>query len=143
MNFYESLPVFTDFEGVTGDEYYRPVPRDWVLVMTDVKNSRKAIAAGKYKDVNKMGVATIVVARQVLCTEEFPFVFGGDGATFLIPPQYLQSVLDSLCDLKELSHRNFDLDLRVGHVAVAELLAEGATLEVARHELTQGECLAA
>ncbi len=39
MNFYESLPVFTDFERVTGDEYYRAVPRDWVLVMTDVKDS--------------------------------------------------------------------------------------------------------
>lgn len=143
MNFYEASPVFTDFDRITGDEYYRPVPQDWVLVMTDVKNSRKAIAAGKYKDVNRMGVATIVVARQVLCTEGFPFVFGGDGATFLIPPQYLQRVLNNLCNLKELSLRNFGLDLRVGYIAVSELLNDGATLEVARHEITPGECLAA
>ena len=143
MNFYESLPVFTDFERIVRDEYYRAAPADWVLVLTDVKDSRKAIARGKYKDVNKMGVATIVVARQVLCTEGFPFVFGGDGATFLIPPQYLNRVLAGLCDLKELALRNFGLDLRVGHIGVAELLAEGAALEVARYELTQGECLAA
>jgi len=142
MNFYESLPLFQDFHLITSDEFFRSVPHDWVVVVTDIKNSRKAIEYGKYQDVNTMGVATIVVARKVLGHEGFPFVFGGDGATIIIPPQYLDETLHKLCDLKELSQKNYDLNLRVGHVRVGELVNEGADLSVARYELTHGECLA-
>lgn len=142
MNFYESLPLFQDFHLITSNEFFRAVPQDWVVVVTDIKNSRKAIEYGRYKDVNTIGVATIVVARKVLGEEGFPFVFGGDGATFIIPPKYLNETLLKLCDLKELSLKNYGLDLRVGHVSVNELMNEGADLYVARYELTHGECLA-
>jgi len=142
MNFYESLPLFQDFGSIAGNEHFRAVPADWVLVMTDVKDSRKAIGRGQYKDVNLMGAATIVVARKVVAEEAFPFVFGGDGATLLVPRTYLAELLEKLCGLQQISKQHFGLDLRVGHVTVEQLYQEGATLEAAKYELTQGECLA-
>lgn len=142
MNFYESLPLFQDFRLITGNEHFRAVPADWVLVMTDVKDSRRAIARGRYKDVNLMGAATIVVARKVVVGEGFPFVFGGDGATLLVPRQYLAELLEKLCGLQQICEQHFGLELRVGHVTVEQLYREGADLEAAKYELTKGECLA-
>ena len=45
----------------------------------------KSDRRGRYKDVNTIGVASIVAIKNAMKNELFPFVFGGDGATALIP----------------------------------------------------------
>lgn len=141
-NFYTSLPSFQHFNGVADPAYYQPVPEDWAVFISDVKGSTKAIAAGKYKEVNMVGAASIVVTRNAMGSLDFPFVFGGDGATLLIPPSKIESVIRELSMLKALAIHNFGLELRVGMVRVKQLYEEGKNLEVARFELTPGRYLA-
>ena len=42
-DFYESLPVLDDFSGVSRLANYRELPRDWHIVVGDVRDSTGAI----------------------------------------------------------------------------------------------------
>ncbi|WOO41624.1 DUF3095 domain-containing protein [Rubellicoccus peritrichatus] len=132
IDFYQDLQGFTDFKGMTRDANFKAVPEDWKVIITDVKGSTKAIEAGRYKDVNTIGAATIVSAHNALGALEFPYVFGGDGATLLIPAEYEEQAKVELTALKKLSESQFGLELRTGLVGVDELVDEGSFIEVAK-----------
>jgi len=139
--FYQELGSFADFLEVTRDEHFVPAPQDWMVVITDVKGSTKAIEAGRYKDVNTVGAASISVVQELM-EEDFPYVFGGDGSTLLIPPDEIDRVLEALTRLERLSREKFDLGLRIGRVSVREVQQRGGVIEVAKHELTANKCVA-
>ncbi|MBL7664332.1 MAG: DUF3095 domain-containing protein [Bacteriovoracaceae bacterium] len=134
-NFYEVMTAFTDFESLTQDQYFAPVPNDWHVIITDVKGSTKAIEAGRYKDVNTVGAATIACAQNAMKQEAFPFVFGGDGATLLVPEHHLLAVTKELVALRSLSEKKFNLGLRVGIIKMQEILDLGGKIEVAKYQL--------
>lgn len=139
--FYHRLPSFSEFRDITDDRHFTRAPDDWFVVITDVKGSTKAIEAGRYKDVNTIGAASISVVQETL-KEDFPYVFGGDGATLLIPPDSIETVLERLMQLERLSRENFDLGLRVGCIPVKEVHESDCRIEVAKHELAAGKCVA-
>ena len=84
--FYADLPFVGEFVEITNPVHYQPIPDDWFVVLSDVTHSTAAIAEGKYKEVNFIGAATIVAVLNCARELELPFVFGGDGATLVIPP---------------------------------------------------------
>ena len=88
-SFYAKMPAFTNFAELTQIENFQEVPSDWVVIITDVRSSTKAIEDGRYKDVNTIGAATIVSLNNVMEDGDYPFVFGGDGATAVIPKSHL------------------------------------------------------
>jgi len=139
--FYVALPSFANFRDFTNDRHFTRAPDDWFVVITDVKGSLKAIEAGRYKDVNTVGAASISVVSDLL-KQDFPYVFGGDGATLLVPPDAIDRVLDGLKRLQRLSTEQFQIELRVGRITVGEIHQAGCVIEVARHELTAGRCVA-
>ena len=57
--FYTEIPVFDDFSKVVDDRVYRRMPEDWIIGLTDVVGSSRAIENGKYKSVNMAGEAAI------------------------------------------------------------------------------------
>ena len=57
--FTRDLPVRKEFRTVLDDAAYQPAPEDWLIAVSDVVGSRKAIANGQYKAVNMAGVAMI------------------------------------------------------------------------------------
>jgi hypothetical protein len=140
--FYARLTSFSDFSELTNDTHYVRVPLGWTVVITDVKGSTKAIEEGRYKDVNTIGVAGIAAVQNLLADFEFPYVFGGDGATLLIPNRHIKAVSSELAALKNLSKKNFGLELRVGMVDISEVTAEYICVEVAKYELCAGKCIA-
>lgn len=140
-DFYRRLPTFSDFAEVTRGDRFRPLPDDWVLFLTDVVGSTVAIEAGRYKDVNLIGAATISTVLQ-LADGDLPYVFGGDGATVAVPSDRRAAVAEALLGLAAMARDNFALELRVGAIGVSELRAAGGAVAVARHELEQGRCIA-
>ena len=84
-DFYDRLPVFEGFANIMDPARYRPLPDDWLIGLTDVVDSTKAIAAGRYKSVNTAGASVISALSNALPGRKFPFVFGGDGASFAVP----------------------------------------------------------
>jgi hypothetical protein len=131
-SFYNELPVFREFERFTESAYYRSLPPEWVVYVTDVVNSTQAIAAGKYKEVNLIGAASITLCINLLGELRFPFVFGGDGASLCIPSALCAQVDAELGSLIRLAADNFGLQLRVARIPIAEIEAAGSKVEVAR-----------
>ena len=141
--FYEQLESFSDFSDLMNDRHYSRVPAGWTVVITDIRGSTAAIEEGRYRDVNTIGAASIAAVQNLLLkTVDFPYVFGGDGATLLIPNQHVKAVAKELAALKNLSKRNFKLTLRVGMVDVSEVTAKHICVEVAKYELCKGKCIA-
>ena len=85
-DFYESIPVLDNFADAVRAENYRPLPDDWVVGFADVVGSTKAVADGRYKAVNMVGAGAIAAVANALDRRPFPFVFGGDGASFAVSP---------------------------------------------------------
>ena len=141
-SFYAKMPAFTNFADLTQIENFQEVPSDWVVIITDVRGSTKAIEAGRYKDVNTIGAATIVSLNNVMEDGNYPFVFGGDGATAVIPKSQLPKAQKELTGLSQLSEKKFNLTLRIGMVTVQELVEEGSKLLVAKYALSSGVKLA-
>jgi len=140
--FYAALPSFDRFDLVVEPERYSDVPADWLVLITDVRGSTQAIEAGRYKEVNALGVACIIGVVNALRGLELPYVFGGDGATMLIPASSRARVEPALRGLGRLSESRFGLSLRVGLVPVGELQADGFPVRVARYRASAQVCLA-
>ncbi len=141
-NFFATLPAVRAFEDVADLGSYHPAPDDWRVIITDVKGSTRAIEAGRYKEVNAMGAGSIVTVLNVAGGVDIPYVFGGDGATLLIPPALEDAARRALAGLAGLARRCFDLELRVGLVPVAEVVERGAQLLVARYQVSEHVALA-
>ena len=82
--FYGGIPVFRGFERLMDPSLYSPLPDDWIIGVSDIVESTRAIAANRYKAVNMAGAAVIAAVTNALEGREFPFVFGGDGASFAV-----------------------------------------------------------
>ncbi len=141
-NFYSELPPFDDDLALTEAGHYRDAPDDWCIFITDVRGSTAAIAAGRYKEINTIGAASIIAAQNACPELDLPFVFGGDGATLLAPSSARERVAGALLYLRRKSRQDFGLDLRVGCVRVAEVRARGRRVLVAKRRLSEGNCLA-
>lgn len=140
--FYAELRTFPAFDGFSDPQNYYAAPNNWRVVVADIQGSTKAIREGRYKDVNMMGAACIVSVLNALKTtaneEPIPYVYGGDGATLLIPESAVETVRDSLVRTRTLCGARFGLGLRVGIVPVADVRARGADVRVAKFELSPG-----
>jgi hypothetical protein len=79
--FYGGIPVFRGFGSLMDPAMYSPLPDDWAVGVADIVESTKAIANQRYKAVNMAGASVIAAVANALEGREFPFVFGGDGAS--------------------------------------------------------------
>lgn len=138
---FDALPLVERFADLANAASYHTPPPSWWVVVTDVVGSTRAIEAGRYKDVNILGAASIVTAKNAASGRSLPFVFGGDGATLLVPGDVLEAVASSLLGLEGLASETYGLGLRVGGVPVEEILKRGP-LGVARFRLDEGADLA-
>ena len=136
--FYTDLPALGRFERLAEPDAYRPLPDGWTVVITDVVGSTVAVQAGRYRDVNYVGAASIAAVLNAVGREDVPFVFGGDGATLVLPPALVAPALAALAALQHHASTRLSLRLRVGHVTVAEIRAAGHDLAIARLQVAPG-----
>jgi hypothetical protein len=132
-DFYTSLPLFHDFTELMDPSLFSPLPGDWVVGVADVVQSTKAIAENRYKAVNMAGAAVIVAVTNALHDRDFPFVFGGDGASFAVPGEAAAAARHALAETAAWVQEDLDLTLRIGMVPVAEIRAQGFDVRVARY----------
>lgn len=141
-HFYRDLASFDDFDDVASSHFYQRVPDSWHIAITDIDGSTRAIEDGRYKQVNAIGVGSIVAATNAVEDLELPYVFGGDGATLLLPGAVRGDVRTALAGVAHLAEDTFDLDLRVGIVPVAEIRRRGGDITVAKYNLSDKISLA-
>src|ERR1700734_2720812 len=131
-NFYESIPIFDEFAEAVRRENYCPLPDDWVVGFSDVVGSTQAVAQGRYKAVNVVGAGVIAAVANALDRRPFPFVFGGDGASFAVSSSDATAAADALQAIAGFAREEFHFDLRVAMAPVGEIRAAGYDVRVAR-----------
>src|SRR6202163_669463 len=130
--FYSGMPVFRGFASLMDPALYSALPDDWTIGVADIVESTKAIAQARYKAVNMAGAAAIAAVTNALDGREFPFVFGGDGASFAVSPDDLERARDALAATARWVKDDLDLVMRVALVPVAAVRARGLDVRVAR-----------
>jgi hypothetical protein len=137
LDFFAQIPPIYSIADATVPDHYHDVPDDWYIAITDVRGSTRAIEAGRYKDVNAVAAATITAMMNHVPGVDLPFVFGGDGATILLPPDVIDKARESLLATRHLAEDSFDLELRIGIVPVRDVLEQGHKVRVARLWLSE------
>ncbi|MBB3233737.1 DUF3095 domain-containing protein [Phyllobacterium endophyticum] len=135
-DFYDTLPVFTQFSGVTETSNYKSLPDDWALAIADIVDSTKAIEAGRYKAVNMAGASVISALMNALGKKNYPFVFGGDGALVALPSSATSLARETLAAVQSWVSDDIDLVLRAAIVPMSDIRAEGLDVRVARFEVS-------
>jgi hypothetical protein len=131
--FYTGLPVLRGFRSLMDPARYTPLPEDWTVGIADVVESTKAIAQKRYKAVNMAGAAVIASITNALEGREFPFVFGGDGASFAVPPRDTGLAREALAATAAWAHGELDLTLRVALIPIADIRHQSLDVLVARY----------
>jgi hypothetical protein len=131
-SFYSGITVFRGFVRLMEPALYSPLPDDWTVGVADVVNSTRAIAEKRYKAVNMAGAAVIASVSNALSGREFPFVFGGDGASFAVAPSDLAAAREALAATATWVKEDLDLEMRVALVPVAAIRSQGLDVRVAR-----------
>jgi hypothetical protein len=140
--FYEGLPVFRDFSCVADETLFHPLPGDWVVGVADVAQSTKAIRENRYKAVNMAGAAVIAAVANALKGRDFPFVFGGDGASFAVAGADAALAQRALAETATWVDEDLGLTLRIGMISVAEIRARGKDIRVGRYLASDNVCIA-
>jgi hypothetical protein len=130
--FYSNIPVFRGFGSLMDPALYSPLPDDWSVGVADIVESTRAIAEARYKAVNMAGASVIAAITNALEGREFPFVFGGDGASFAVSPDDLDRAREALAATGIWVEESLDLVMRVALVPVAAIRAQGFDIRVAR-----------
>jgi hypothetical protein len=130
--FYGGIPVFRGFGSVMDPALYSPLPDDWFIGIADIVASTKAIAEARYKAVNMAGAAVIAAVTNALDGREFPFVFGGDGASFAVSPDDFDRAREALAATAVWVKDDLDLAMRVALVPVAAVRAQNLDVRIAR-----------
>src|SRR5499426_1959586 len=133
IDFYKHLPAFRDFTRVADEACFRPLPANWMVGLADVQQSTQAIRENRYKAVNMAGAAVIASVANALQNRDFPFVFGGDGASFAVPAADAALARKALAETATWVKEDLDLILRIGMVSVATIRAQGRDVRVARY----------
>lgn len=130
--FYSSIPVFRGFASLMDPSLYSPLPDDWSIGIADIVESTKAIAQARYKAVNMAGASVIAAVANALEGREFPFVFGGDGASFAVSPDDLERTREAMAATAIWVEESLNLVMRVALVPVRAVRAQGLDVRVAR-----------
>lgn len=135
--FYEALPALKCFESAMNPTNYTPIPEDWYIAITDVRNSTLAIENGKYKEVNTMGAVAIMAMLNVTGKYNFPFVFGGDGATIGVAPEHYDAAVAGLKGVQQLAKESFGLEILAGIVPIKKIQDAGHQVLVAKYRVSK------
>ena len=121
-------PILTHFRETLDFKRYNPVPDGYYLGVADIQGSTKAVAEGKYKIVNMVGAGVIAAIINLMPNKKTPFIFGGDGASFLIPPEFHAAAVRAMAATSLWAEQEWGLSLRVAMVPVSAIRAAGYDL---------------
>ena len=137
-DFFSRLPVLSHTAQTFDTARYVAAPDDAWLVVTDIVDSTRAVAAGAHKTVNFVAAMAIAGLKNLCAPTLLPFLFGGDGSVVLVPDSQAAAARRVLARVRGLAQREFDQRLRLSMVQVRELRARGADLRVGRYEPSAG-----
>ncbi len=135
-NFYANLPAQKTALSVllAKNKAFKKIPVGWSVIITDIKSSTSAVLAGNHENVNFIATGSIAAVLNIAFKENIilPFFFGGDGATFIVPPKIVEPAMHALRLFSINTLTNYNLDLRAGIVPVKEIYDQGYQINVCK-----------
>jgi len=95
-----------------------------------------------HDDVNMAGAAVIAAIANAVGGRDFPFVFGGDGASFAVSSSDAGIARQALAETATWVREDLDLTLRVGMVSVEEIRRNGHDVRVGRYAVSDNISIA-
>ena len=135
--FYANLPTIKDFFDASNPANFHALPDEWLVAVTDITNSTKAVESNRYKQVNILGASPIVAIFNVTDRNEIPFSFGGDGSAFCFPPNLRNEAQKILGACKKIGRTEYNLDLRAAIIPVSYIRTKGYNIQVARYQASE------
>lgn len=132
---FETIPTCYSFPDVLNQANQAVLPDDWCVIIADIENSTAAVASGRYKDVNIVGAAIIAAITGVDSTITIPYVFGGDGATLVVPETILNDVCAAAASVAAQAEASFGLKLRIGYLDASSTARHAYTFRLAKLRL--------
>ncbi|MCH4822312.1 DUF3095 domain-containing protein [Gramella lutea] len=138
-NFYSNLEVHDiPISKLIGEkERFSRLPDDWYILVADIRNSTKAVQNGNHNHVNLVATGCVIAVLNL--AEDYklniPFFFGGDGATFLIPPEIKEHALSVLDKHDRNTQKNFGFNLAIGSIRISEIYDLNIDLKIARAKI--------
>lgn len=139
--FYTNLPVnelkLTQVFNL--EHLFHKIPKDWHVIITDIKNSTAAVESGQNQTVNLVATGSIITVLNLAYKANFavPFFFGGDGATFIVPEVIKDAAMKALLIFQKNTLDNFDLELRAGTVPVIDIFNNGFDLRICKYKSSE------
>ncbi len=118
---------------------FEQIPKDWQIIVTDIKGSTEAVKSGRFELVNLVATGSIIAALNIASKTkiDIPFFFGGDGATFVVPPTLLPEIITALIQHQNNVKKEFNIDLRVGRLPVSAVYENGCELKIAKLSINE------
>ena len=135
--FFEGLELHSSFDDLTRGRAYEALPDDWFVGMADIVDSTRLMEAGDYKKINTIGAAVISAQMNGSNNRRFPFIFGGDGASFAFWPEHEAIAREGLAAVRRWALAEFDVDLRAAIVPVHTIREAGFDVSVARYRTSE------
>ncbi|NEP55251.1 MAG: DUF3095 domain-containing protein, partial [Moorea sp. SIO3C2] len=88
-------------------------------------------------EVNLLGACSIVAVLNIAGNLDIPFVFGGDGATLLIPPSLFALAREALLATSQLARGEFGMELRVGAVPMSDVRVNDYDVKLAKLKVSE------
>ncbi len=142
-DFYEQLPKHSGslHKMISQLHLFKAVPNDWSVVVADVQDSTLAVTNGFHNEVNLAATGSIIAVLNEIKNQpkrhKIAYFFGGDGATFLVPPELIERVNTIIEDYRTHVSKNLYLNLRVGRMKISDVVITGHTIAIAKHRLTE------
>lgn len=134
--FYSNLPVLhlSLNQLLESPNDFSSIPENWYLVMTDIVNSTEHFQAEHYQEINLIAVSSISVVLNIARKNRVtvPFIYGGDGATLIVPPEIVENCKSRLATLRSNTKKRFNMDLRVSIIPMSAVLEAGFSVRVAK-----------
>lgn len=141
MEFYQQLKPFTDFDRINDPGNFARVPTNWVVLVSDIKGSTRAVREGRFKDVNMLGAAAITIVANELKGTNTISIFGGDGATILLPAMTFEKLRRQFVGLIHLAEEKFRLEMRLGMVPISHLEKLNCPVFVGKYQVSSNTVL--
>ena len=136
------MKAFSDLTAISQMDNFLECPNDWSVIISDVKNSTTAVEQGLFREVNISGASMIALFNEGLQTRDFPYIFGGDGSTILLPTHLLENFKTQLAHLIFKIRKDFKLNLRIGLVKYSDVQSLGGQIFIGKLKLSDGNALA-
>lgn len=137
IHFYKHLNSTKSFRDLSRYQFYTPLPKDWCIAVSDVRNSTNLVKKGRYRDINLIGASVIAALSNRISGTELPFSFSGDGSIIAFPGVYRKEAEQIVRGCRNLAKRSFNLNLAAGIIPVTELYSSGHSLLVAKFQTSK------